>query len=190
MQPNDRRMRAISLWRPWPWAFFHAGKRIENRGWPPPRWTLGEWVAMHAALRFDDEALARMQRGDFGDEAMEAVDSATDHPTGIVGAMRVVGAFELPEIDVSTHASLSEYDGLLDSELSPEPRVIGTVPDEARRSPWAFGPWCWVIDRVVQLSTPVPCPGHQRLWILPDRHEGWVRGHLPTRRHPEVPYER
>jgi len=29
----------------------------------------------------------------------------------------------------------------------------------------ANGPWCWVLDNVVALETPVPCTGAQGLWV-------------------------
>jgi hypothetical protein len=77
---------ALSLWRPWPWAFFHAGKRVENRSWPLPRWAMGKDIAMHAAQRFDNEALQQMRAGEFGDAARAV--PVTGHPTGIVGVFR------------------------------------------------------------------------------------------------------
>lgn len=51
--PNPR-MLALSLWRPWPWSFFHADKRIENRSWPIPTWAIGVPIAMHATKRLDE----------------------------------------------------------------------------------------------------------------------------------------
>src|SRR4051812_41147039 len=49
-------MRAITLWRPWPWALFHAPadrlKDVENRTWAAP-YILGETVALHAGHRID-----------------------------------------------------------------------------------------------------------------------------------------
>lgn len=29
----------------------------------------------------------------------------------------------------------------------------------------ALGPWCWVLENVRRLPTPVECMGHQGLWI-------------------------
>lgn len=48
-------MRALTLWQPWAWAIAHAGKRIENRGWKPPRWIIGERIAIHAGKKFDKD---------------------------------------------------------------------------------------------------------------------------------------
>jgi hypothetical protein len=33
-----------------------------------------------------------------------------------------------------------------------------------RADPWAFGPYCWLIDEVFQLPAPVPCKGLLNLW--------------------------
>lgn len=32
--------------------------------------------------------------------------------------------------------------------------------------PWAFGPWCWVVDDVRLLPKPVPARGMQGLWPI------------------------
>lgn len=159
-------MIALSLWRPWPWCFFHAGKRIENRGWKPPEKVLGQWVAMHAAMRFDYGAVARMHRGDFGPaaqrcpaRAVEPPDSQ-DHPTGIVGAMFVTGAFRVMD------------DGSWETVgyVSPPPGGLDYG--------WAFGPWSWVISGVVELAAPIPCKGKQGLFPIPDAAELALRSRI------------
>lgn len=38
--------------------------------------------------------------------------------------------------------------------------------DERADDPWAFGPWCWVIDKVIALEEPVPCKGSLSVWEL------------------------
>lgn len=42
------------------------------------------------------------------------------------------------------------------------------TPADLRDDPWAFGPWCWVVDRVELLPEPVPCRGMQGLWPVDD----------------------
>ena len=149
-------MKAISLWRPWPWAFFHAGKRIENRSWKPPDSIIGTWVAMHAAQRFDEDAGFRMLRGDFGAAAqalpIEHGTTAIKHPTGIVGAMFVAGRFEKDGARYGFHRNCDEVDALLRAGYA---------------SPWSFGPFCWLTPRVVELAEPIPCKGKQGLWTVP-----------------------
>lgn len=53
-------MKGLTLWRPWPYTIFHleppAAKRIENRDWAPPKWILGQRIALHAGKYFDSDA--------------------------------------------------------------------------------------------------------------------------------------
>ena len=153
-------MKALSLWRPWPWCFFHAGKRIENRSWPPPKSIIGQWVAMHAANRFDDEAFVAMTRGDFGADATTA-DNPEKHPTGIVGAMFVERAFEF---GVEAGAIINR---------TPMP-----LPEPLVHDRYAFGPWCWVTPKVVGLPAPIPCKGMQGLWAVPPEIEAVLRARI------------
>lgn len=53
-------MKAITLWQPWSWAVARAGKRIENRTWAPPRWLIGERIAIHAGKRIDRASCERL----------------------------------------------------------------------------------------------------------------------------------
>lgn len=59
-------MRAISLSRPWPYAFLHLGKRLENRqqknGRMPPMCRHRGPLLLHAAKSWDDEAAEWMAR--------------------------------------------------------------------------------------------------------------------------------
>lgn len=143
-------MLALSLWRPWPWAFAHVGKPVENRRWPMPRYLAGQELAMHAALRFDEPALLKMREGAFG-EAAQAV-PATQHPTGVVGVFTFVDCVPLGDIDI----------------------------DDPLAVTWSFGPWCWRVKpgSVRMLPVPIACPGRQGLWQLPRAVEEDVRRQL------------
>ena len=46
-------MKALSIQQPWAWAILHAGKRVENRTWWPPRSLIGQTFALHASKAFD-----------------------------------------------------------------------------------------------------------------------------------------
>jgi rhodanese-related sulfurtransferase len=45
----------ITLQQPWAWAIHEMGKPIENRGWAPPEWMLGRYLAIHAGKKWDAE---------------------------------------------------------------------------------------------------------------------------------------
>lgn len=72
-------MKAFTLWRPWPWAFIYAGKRLENRTWHLPRSLLGQRVALHAGKTFSADDAAWIE-----DTFGLSVPPQSDHPTGIV----------------------------------------------------------------------------------------------------------
>lgn len=44
------------------------------------------------------------------------------------------------------------------------------TPAELAADPWAFGPWCFVIDDVRVLDTPIPVRGMQGIWPLVEEH--------------------
>ena len=181
-------MRAISLWRPWPWMFFHANKRVENRSWSPPKSIIGEWVAMHATLKFDNDAVNSARRGRFGPKASMVEPAADRHPTGIVGAFFVRGGFELaPGESIWNHAvgAMSESFAALEPEEVSVSRCIGPLLTAEvavlSRSVYAFGPWCWVTSRVIELPGPIPCKGRQGLWTVPADAERIVRATIERR---------
>ena len=55
-------MKALTVIQPWAWAIAHAGKRVENRTWGPPRDVIGQRIAIHAGRRLDDRAIAWMRK--------------------------------------------------------------------------------------------------------------------------------
>jgi len=137
---NGRLVRGLTLWRPWPWAFVHAGKRIENRDWPAPKWMIGGYLALHAGKHFDHHACADMREGLFSAAARACPEDKHAHPDSVVFAIaQVTGFYKLQ---------------------TPHPR--------RGKDPFAFGPYVWQTPDVIVLPRPVPCAGKQGLWILPD----------------------
>ena len=49
-------MRALTLWQPWASLIVFGQKRVENRPWKLPYSRVGRPFAIHAGLRYDDEA--------------------------------------------------------------------------------------------------------------------------------------
>ena len=54
-------MRALTLHQPWAWAICHAGKRIENRTWRPPKNMIGKRIAIHAGKTLDKLVLKALR---------------------------------------------------------------------------------------------------------------------------------
>lgn len=100
-QLRGAEVRALTLHRPWTWAFTDADKRVENRSWPAPLWLVNGWLALHAGLRFDVEAARAMREGLYGDRAMACPMDPRKHPQGIVAFGRLqrcsaAGAIQMP----------------------------------------------------------------------------------------------
>lgn len=137
-------MKALTLWRPWPWAIFHASrnpKRIENRDWRPPAWIIGQRIAIHAGQRFQAAACGFID-DIVGDGACPP--KGSEHAVGIIGVVRVVGWVDATA-KIDSHA--------------PAWAVA------AAASPWLVGRFGWVLDEVLTLADePIPCSGAQGLW--------------------------
>jgi len=143
-------MKALTLVRPWPYAIFWLGKDIENRTWPTPEQILGKKIAIHAGKRFEKGDAERIPKiffsNGFTASAMYALKEDIEHepyaPGTIVGVVSVVGCFPVHDME--------------------------TLQGKSR---WAFGPWCWVLENPVRLTTPIPCKGKLSLWNVPGKIE-------------------
>jgi hypothetical protein len=140
---------ALTLWRPWPYAFFYLGddcKRVENRPWAPWERVIGTRIALHAGKHYDKEAHRRI----LGLRS----DPRAEHE-GIVGTGIVRGwvkdAAEDQLFDIN-------YGGL----------VTADEAQQAYTSHWFFGPFGWIFVDCQPLKRPVPCRGAQGLWKIPE----------------------
>lgn len=87
-------MRAVSLWRPWPWTIFYGGKDVENRPWALD--FRGD-IVLHATKHFDADSVPFIERtlrkGSFKPPLM--LPSA--HAEGLIGVVEIVGCYEIDE---------------------------------------------------------------------------------------------
>jgi hypothetical protein len=169
-------LKALTLWRPWAWSILHLPsglgvepKRIENRPWGPPKWIIGQRIALHSGKTFDADGAQYIHnclRAKGIDDleingrrvaTQDVLFDSDQHPQGIVGVATIQGWF------------------LGDGN---DPR-----PDNGQRI-WAFGPWCWVLDDVRALKEPVTCRGMQKLWDVPEHVARAVEDRLGQ---PQVP---
>jgi hypothetical protein len=137
-------MRAITLWRPWPFALFYdspLAKDVENRTWPPPARILGQRIAIHAGKKYDHEAAE-----DIADMLDLSVLPPEAEHGGIVGVVT---------IDRFIRGGRCGYGQAI-------PRG-----DPAFKSMWFFGPYGWVLTDKIALLEPIPCRGAQGLWTVP-----------------------
>lgn len=87
---KKRPLRALTLIQPWATAFTHLGKRLENRDWDydpsPKQLEPGDWLAIHAGLKFSDGDLYSLAQR-YGEMRIQP-----PFPQGaIVGLCRYVG---------------------------------------------------------------------------------------------------
>ena len=82
-----RLIKAITLQRPWPWAIFHLGKDIENRGWRPRNIQPGDPLLIHAGQGWDRDGLNYLNQ-------VCNVPSKKQHATGLIGLVVFNGCVE------------------------------------------------------------------------------------------------
>lgn len=136
-------IRGLTLWRPWSASIVYGPKRVENRPWHPPVGYIqrGLWLAIHAGKKWDGDS------GEFIAAHWEDLRVNTRH-----AALEHAWPFLFTEQGIVGVARVTQ---------------ALRVEDMAdTRDPWAFGPWCWMLDDVVPLAAPIPCRGAQGLWTL------------------------
>jgi hypothetical protein len=154
-------MRALTLWPEWAWAVAHLGKDVENRGWAPPFWVLGQQIAIHAGRHVGGKPGARYYLAG----------------TDAVREMAVRAGLD--------PGPLADWLNKLHRELCETTSVVVAVArveaECARYAPsgWAVpGQHHWRLHDVVALPRPVPCRGAQGLWVIPREVEDAVVAQL------------
>jgi hypothetical protein len=133
-------MRALTIQQPWAWAIASGQKPVENRTWRTSY--LGR-IAIHAGR--DTHRLSIMRR---------LIAQGRD---GCAGAWRRSG-LELPAESELPFGAIVATAVLVACERVEE------LPAELRGHAFAEGPWCWRLEDVRPLETPIPCRGKQGLW--------------------------
>ncbi len=156
-------LRGLTLHRPWAWAFTDADKRVENRPQRPPKGMLGQWVALHSGLHFDQDAARRMRGGYFGEAARGCPVTDANCPPRMITAIAGVRGFF--EVVAAVAANDGNWSGFMHKDTG-----------ELVLDPWKFGPIVIDTPYIVKLPTPVPCEtGSLGWWRLPADVEAAVR---------------
>lgn len=74
--------KAVTLYRPWPYAIAALGKRIENRHRRPPLKS-GEWIAIHAGKKWDVAGAKWIESQNLGYSFADFLPEP-EHPTGLI----------------------------------------------------------------------------------------------------------
>ncbi|MBK8468071.1 MAG: hypothetical protein IPL32_19840 [Chloracidobacterium sp.] len=166
---SDRPLMALTVHPPWSGMIAAGLKPVENRSWPPPPQLIGQRLAIHAGKSLDSAALQVLGEHQ---ELLGIPDGALDHSlarSAIVAVVTLRGAVRVADAD-RPDETLTPLQIGQPRRLRPH-RILGGLPTpaalDAIRSPWAMGPWLWVLGDV-QAIDPVPCQGAQKVWRVPD----------------------
>lgn len=164
-------MKALTIWQPWASLILVGAKPFEFRGWQPPRWLVGQRLAIHAGARpvrpKEVRALILGLKGGFGLErpaliAEPAIALLERVERGLVEAKKPTlarEAFRLPLGAVIATATVGapKRGDWCARELGLE--VAGNDSDRGGTFNWG-----WPMMDVLPLLPPVEVSGAQGLW--------------------------
>lgn len=87
-------MRALTIWQPWVDCILFHGKDVENRGWRPPSYIIGQRIALHAGKKLDEDGILALRLSEsliLPDSEWDAME-ATSRRGAIVGTVIVRGS--------------------------------------------------------------------------------------------------
>lgn len=142
-------IRGLTLYQPYASAIIFGPKRVENR----PR------------------NMAHVPPGGFWIAVQAALKMA--HQSDVL-KMRNLGWMECPD---ETALPTGCIIGL--AHVSKNIPYASPAGWALHDDPWAFGPWCMIIDRVIPLPNPVIVSGKQGLWRLFVSDERRLRSLIP-----------
>lgn len=158
---------ALTIHQPWAWAIAGGWKPVENRDWPAPDRLLGRYLAIHAGRQYDADAARDLVRHR---ELLGLPAGVPDGKSIVLGAIVAVAK-------VAGVVLAEPFDH--EEPLLVVKEIRGAVtPERAAelaRSPWARGPFLWVLEDVTAIDPPVPCRGLQKLWTVPAAEADTVR---------------
>lgn len=164
-------MLGLSLWQPWCWSIFDpiADKGVENRSWPPPPALIGQTIAIHAAMKFDEQRAYSLWDHHITGTRTRKTGLENLSPIGYFLALGITHAPALKE----------RYEAGVIVGVATIERVVTdatTLPPDQKR--WFFGDYGWVLANRRQLPEPVPHKGKQGLWKVLPAAEDSVRAQL------------
>jgi len=165
--------RALTLWPEWAYAIVHLGKRVENRGWPPPR-DLRRFC-VHAGKQIGGSSSARDVRGSIAEVLQVASDAGCRWEGRTIAQMDRQRYRHLEEETIEAVCKMR-------SSLACVVELAGV---RARRSAGRDG-WHmpdslgWELCEQIITLPNIPARGAQRLWLLSKEERIAVRTALES----------
>lgn len=150
-------MKALTIWQPWASLIMAGFKPYEFRGWPAPRYVIGQRIVIHAGTRMMkktevSDILRQFEVGEFmGGMKADAITILEDV---LMDRRRLplsagLGTVRLGEPKQSHELWPEQFKGYSDS-------------DRAEVSNWA-----WPVTEIEHFTPVVPIKGHQGFWNWP-----------------------
>ena len=145
---------ALTLIQPWASVMMAGLKQIENRWFPPPINMVGERIAIHAGLKFDDGDQWKLRN------QLENPAQFDKVPRGcLLGTIKIVGWVDRRRQKRTgapvQHPGLTAHDAKL-----------------VMASNWTVQECdChWLLVKPILLAKPIPWSGALNFWPVPDEH--------------------
>jgi len=156
-------MRALTLFDPWATLVVLGEKHYESRSWGTSHRGL---LAIHVS-----KTLPKVAQQCFGVEPF--MSALLEHFPG-EGSVPlypgcIIGTVEVMECEQTIFGGVSENDSDRRGyrvRLSSNELAFGDFSD---------GRYAWKLTNPRRLATPIPCAGHQRLWIVPPEIEATLK---------------
>lgn len=185
--PWSSTLKALTLHQPYATFVVAGSKRIETRSW---RTAYRGWLAVHAGATIPSYlGLGRRGRREIGDYEVEKDQSGLllrgdslswpyRLPLGaVVAVVELVDCVpivdevreDVPAYAWPVPAEPDEHDGRLWVRHTKGTSVPFREDDFGNQLPYGdFSPgrYAWMLGRVIRLTRPMPCAGHQGLWDL------------------------
>lgn len=156
MSLQDEKILGLTVYSPAAELIARGDKPIENRKWPPYKWMLGRYLAIHASPRYEQPWVDWVA----GSYARFACDPPRREECtyGIIAVAHLVGWVYREPGETGAPKTIEMLPGY---EFGSNVNQIGTSLDWR----WFEGPYGWVLRDVVRIP-PVACAGRQKLWKL------------------------
>jgi len=150
-------MKTLTIWQPWASLIMAGFKPYEFRGWPAPRYVVGQRIVIHAGVR----ALKKTEVRDLIEQLASGafcgglkLDAVTFLEDVLMDRRKLplaagLGTMLLGEPKQSCDLWPDQFEGLSDS-------------DRREHSNWA-----WPVSGIVPFEPIVPIKGHQGFWNWP-----------------------